>query len=271
MTAGTRNARRAAPAVPGPAIVLVRPQLGVNIGSAARAMLNCGLADLRLVAPREGWPNEHAKASASGADVVLERARVFATLAEAVADLQVIYATTARTRDMVKPNVTPRQAAAKIRAEETEGIRIGILFGPERTGLENDEIAVASTAISVPLNPHNSSLNLAQAVLLIGYEWYQAGIAEPSAGREWTDDELASGQAVIAFYEHLEAELDRAGFLYPPEKKAGMILNLRNIFARARLTDQEVRTLRGVIKALVEPRARGDSAERPLGRRPRRS
>jgi len=270
MIAGTRNARRAAPATPGPAIVLVRPQLGVNIGSAARAMLNCELADLRLVAPREGWPNEHAKASASGADVVLERARVFPTLAEAVADLQVIYATTARSRDMVKPIFTPRQAAAKIRAEEAEGAQVGILFGAERTGLENDEIAIASDAIAVPLNPNYSSLNLAQAVLLIGYEWYQAGIAEPPPGREWTENELASGQALISLYEHLEGELDRAGFLYPPEKKPGMILNIRNIFARARLTDQEVRTLRGVIKALVEPRARGEGAERPLGRTPRK-
>lgn len=269
MIAGTRNARRAAPATPGPAIVLVRPQLGVNIGSTARAMLNCELADLRLVAPREGWPNEHAKASASGADIVLERARVFPTLAEAVADLQVIYATTARSRDMVKPIFTPRQAATKIRAEEAEGARVGILFGAERTGLENDEIAIASDAIAVPLNPDYSSLNLAQAVLLVGYEWYQAGIAEPVAGREWTENELADGQALISLYEHLEGELDRAGFLYPPEKKPGMVLSIRNIFARARLTAQEVRTLRGIVKALVEPRARGDGAERPLGRRPR--
>lgn len=271
MVAGTRNARRAAPATPGPAIVLVRPQLGVNIGSAARAMLNCELADLRLVAPREGWPNEHAKASASGADVVLERARVFPTLAEAVADLQVIYATTARSRDMVKPISTLRQAAAKIRADEAAGARVGILFGAERTGLENDEIAIASDVIAVPLNPNYSSLNLAQAVLLIGYEWYQAGLAEPPPRRAWTENELATGESLISMYEHLEAELDRAGFLYPPEKKPGMILNIRNIFARARLTNQEVRTLRGVIKALVEPRARGEGAERPLGRRPRGS
>jgi len=270
MIAGTRNARRAAPAVPGPAIVLVRPQLGVNIGSAARAMLNCGLADLRLVAPREGWPNQHARAAASGADVVLERARVFATLAEAVADLQILYATTARSRDMVKPVFTPRQAVEKIRGEEAEGQSIGILFGPERTGLENDEIALASAAIAVPLNPNYSSLNLAQAVLLVGYEWYQAGIEEPPPAREWTENDIATGESVIAFYEHLEAELDRAGFLYPPEKRAGMILNIRNIFARARLTDQEVRTLRGVIKALVEPRERGEGADkRPLGRKPR--
>jgi tRNA/rRNA methyltransferase len=270
MIADTRNARRAAPAVPGPAIVLVRPQLGVNIGSAARAMLNCGLADLRLVAPREGWPNEHARASASGADVVLERTRVFATLNEAVADLQVLYATTARARDMVKPVLTPRRAVEKIRAEGAEGLKIGILFGPERTGLENDEVALASAAVSVPLNPDYSSLNLAQAVLLLGYEWYQAGIEKPPPAREWTENEPATGESVIAFYEHLEAELDRAGFLYPPEKKAGMILNIRNVFARARLTDQEVRTLRGVVKALVEPRQRGEAPDqRPLGRKPR--
>jgi tRNA/rRNA methyltransferase len=268
-SAGTRNASRAAPDTPGPAIILVRPQLGVNIGSAARAMLNCGLVDMRLVAPREGWPNEHARASASGADVVLERAREFATVADAIADLNVVYATTARTRDMVKPVFTPHQAAAAIRAEEAAKARVGILFGPERTGLENEDVAVASNAICVPLNPDYSSLNLAQAVLVVGYEWYQAGIDAPKPGRDWNENEPATGESVIAFYEHLEAELDRSGFLYPPEKRAGMILSIRNIFARARLTDQEVRTLRGVIKALVEPRERGAGATRPLGRKPR--
>jgi tRNA/rRNA methyltransferase len=267
--AGTRNASRAAPATVGPAIVLVRPQLGVNIGTTARAMLNCELSDLRLVAPRAGWPNEHARAAASGADIVLERARVFPTVAEAIADCHVVYATTARARDMVKPVFTPRQAAAKMRAEHGDGSRIGILFGPERTGLENEDVAVASDAVCVPLNPDYSSLNLAQAVLVIAYEWYQAGVVEPLAGRDWNENEPASGQSLISLYEHLEGELDRAGFLYPPEKKPGMILNIRNIFARARLTDQEVRTLRGVIKALVEPRARGETAGRPLGRKPR--
>ncbi|MGE5537823.1 MAG: RNA methyltransferase [Gemmatimonas sp.] len=270
MPAGTKNARRAAPATPGPAIVLVRPQLGVNIGSAARAMLNCGLADMRLVGPREGWPNDHARASASGADVVLERARVFATVADAIADLHTVYATTARGRDMMKPVLTPRAAAEKIRGEEASGVRVGILFGPERTGLENDDIAVAASAIAVPLNPSYSSLNLAQAVLLIGYEWYQANPVERPAIPEWTENEPATGQSLTSLYEHLEAELDRAGFLYPPEKRPGMVISIRNIFARAGLTEQEVRTLRGIIKALVEPRARGEAADqRPLGRKPR--
>jgi tRNA/rRNA methyltransferase len=268
--AGTHNASRAVSDKIGPAIVLVRPQLGVNIGSTARAMLNCELSDLRLVAPREGWPNEHARAAASGADIVLERAKVFPTLAEAIADCHVVYATTARTRDMVKPVYTPRQAAEKMRNEQAEGQRIAILFGPERTGLENDEVAVAANAICVPLNPGYSSLNLAQAVLLLSYEWYQLGVEQPAPGRDWNENEPAAGASMNSFYEHLEAELDRAGFLYPAEKRAGMILNIRNIFARARLTEQEVRTLRGVIKALVEPRQRGEGPDqRPLGRKPR--
>jgi tRNA/rRNA methyltransferase len=201
---------------------------------------------------------------------VLERAKVFPTLAEALSDCHAVYATTARTRDMVKPVYTPRQAVEKMRAEHAEGSRIAILFGPERTGLENDEVAVAANAICVPLNPDYSSLNLAQAVLLMSYEWYQAGIDEPPPAREWSENDLATGAAMNSLYEHLEAELDRAGFLYPPEKRAGMILNIRNIFARARLTGQEARTLRGIIKALVEPRQRGESPDqRPLGRKPR--
>jgi tRNA/rRNA methyltransferase len=268
--AGTQNASRGLSDRIGPAIVLVRPQLGVNIGSTARAMLNCELSDLRLVAPREGWPNEHARASASGADAVLERAKVFPTLAEAIADCHVVYATTARTRDMVKPVYTPRQAVEKMQTEQANGEKIAILFGPERTGLENDEVAVAANAICVPLNPNYSSLNLAQAVLLLAYEWYQLGVAQPEPGRDWNDNDLATGASINSLYEHLEAELDRAGFLYPPEKRPGMILNIRNIFARARMTDQEVRTFRGVIKALVEPRQRGENSDqRPLGRKPR--
>jgi tRNA/rRNA methyltransferase len=265
--AGTNASQKAVTG--GPAIVLVNPQLGENIGTAARAMYNCGLTDLRLVAPRDGWPSEKAQRAASGADPVLEAARVYSDLREAVAGLRHVYATTARDRYLVKRIVTPREAAAEMRAKMAAGEGCGILFGAERMGLVTDDVSLADSIISVPLNPAFSSLNLAQAVLLIGYEWFQANPAEVPPLPEWTENEPATGQSLRSLYEHLESELDRAGFLYPPEKRPGMVISIRNIFARVGLTEQEVRTLRGIIKALVEPRARGESAERPLGRKPR--
>lgn len=232
-----------------PAIILVGPQMGENIGAAARAMLNCGLSDLRLVAPRDGWPNEQAVASASGAHLVLERARVFDNLEDAVADLQQVYATTARTRDMVKPVVTAGGAGRAIRASAAQGVRSGILFGRERTGLFNEEVTRADTVLTVPLHPGFSSLNLAQAVLLVGHAWYQAvddtpEHALPIRGR------LATAAEVIGFLEHLEGALDHRGFFRTPELKPSMVQNLRNLFQRASLTDQEVRTLHGVVTAL---------------------
>ncbi|MBV9522212.1 MAG: RNA methyltransferase, partial [Alphaproteobacteria bacterium] len=161
----------------GPAIILVEPQLGENIGTAARAMLNCGLTDLRLVRPRDGWPSQKASAAASGADAVLERARLFDSLAAAIGDLQHVFATTARERDMVMRIATPRQAAGEMRRLMSAGRSCGILFGPERMGLLNDHLSHAETMITVPLNPAFSSLNLAQAVLLVGYEWFTSGDA----------------------------------------------------------------------------------------------
>src|SRR5690606_36009880 len=180
----------------GPVIVLVEPQMGENIGAAARAMLNCGITELRLVNPRDGWPNPSAYVLASKADPVLDAASVFASTAEAVADLHRVYATTARHRDMMKEVVTPREAARRMRADEGQGHRVGILFGRERTGLDNDDVALAHTAMSVPLNPGFSSLNLAQAVLLLGYEWFTAGDDTPPSRMETvrggfaTQDEL---------------------------------------------------------------------------------
>ncbi len=235
-----------------PAVILVDPQLGENIGMVARAMLNCALGDLRLVRPRDGWPNEKAAAAASGADSVLAQARLFDTTAEAIKDLQRVYATTARPRDMTKTTVLPRRAAAEMRAFAETGGRSGVLFGPEAKGLTNDDVALADAVLTVPLNPGFGSLNLAHAVLVVGYEWLHAagdappaGLTAPKTTRPATKEEL------IGLFEHLERELDACGFLHVAEKRPHMVRNLRNIFQRAGLTDQEVRTLRGVISALT--------------------
>ncbi|MBS0223132.1 MAG: RNA methyltransferase [Proteobacteria bacterium] len=235
---------------PGPVVVMVRPQLGENIGMAARAMLNCRLSALRLVSPRDGWPNERAWRAASGADVVLEAARVFATVGEAVADLEHVVATTARNRELVQRIVTARQAASDMRAWIGQGRKVGILFGPERTGLENEDMVHADTALSIPLNPQFSSLNVAQAVLLVAYEWAIAGDATPServadhATRPATKEELQT------LFAHLERALDESGFLRHKAMRPAMVLNLRALLQRSAMTEQEVRTFHGVIKFL---------------------
>ncbi|MCB1037427.1 MAG: RNA methyltransferase [Acidobacteria bacterium] len=241
----------------GPAIILVEPQLGENIGTTARAMYNCGLTDLRLVRPRDGWPNPMATKAASGADPVLEAARLFDSTAEAAADLQRIYATTARPRDMVKPVLTPRLAAQEMYRLAARGEAFGVLFGPERTGLSNDDVVLAESILAVPLNPAFSSLNLAQAVLLIGYEWYQ-GLAQATEERELPQagSRPATSEELMHFFRHLEDDLIDAGFLLPVEKRPIMIRNLRNVFQRARLTDQELRTLHGVVRSLSGRRNR---------------
>ena len=239
----------------GPVVVLVRPQLGENIGAAARAMLNFGLTELRLVAPRDGWPSESARASASRADMVLNRASVHATTLEAIADLELVLATTARVRDMAKPVLRPREAAAELRRAVSRGMRAGILFGGERAGLANDDVVRAGAIVEVATNPAFSSLNLAQAVLLIGHEWFQAAAAPP-AGPE---GERASAGELENFYLRLEVGLAAGGFLKPPEKRPSMVRNIRNIFARAELSEQEVRTLHGVVSALRRaPSGEGD-------------
>ncbi len=236
----------------GPAVILVDPQLGQNIGMVARAMLNCGLEELRLVRPRDGWPNSAAESAASGADVVLEQTRLFDTTAEAVADLTRVYAATARPRGMITPVVTPRQAAAELRAAGRT--RAGVMFGPERSGLVNDDIALADTVLSVPLNPTFASLNLAQAVFVVGYEWLIAGSEADSGapGRELSlgATRPATKAELIGLFERLEAALDARGFLYPVEKRPTMVRNLRNLFQRAELTEQEVRTLHGIVSLL---------------------
>lgn len=245
----------------GPAIILVEPQLGENIGAAARAMANFSLADLRLVAPRAAWPNKEARAAASGAVSVLDNARVYASIQEAASDLRFLCATTARPRDMVKPVMTPATAIGECKARMERGQACGFLFGRERWGLENDHISFADAIVMAPVNPAFASLNLAQAVLLIGYEWQK--IQDPdSLGRHTRFDGQhgeglsshrnppATKEDLYAFYDHLERELDAAGFLQPPEKRPTMVRNIRNMFARMQATEQEIRTLRGIIASL---------------------
>jgi tRNA/rRNA methyltransferase len=244
----------------GPAIILVAPQLGENIGTAARAMFNCGLTDLRLVKPRDGWPSKKAQAAASGADLVLDKARLFETVEAAIAGLTRVYATTARDRYMVKRVVTPRAAASEIRALMAAGEACGILFGPERTGLLNEHIALADTVLNVPLNPAFSSLNLAQAVLLVGYEWFASADDTPPARLVTGHSKPAPKERLIRFFEHLEEELDRNGFMRDPEKRPSMVRNLRNLFQRAECTEQELRTLHGVVTSFAGPRKRKPSA-----------
>ncbi len=237
-----------------PVIILVEPQLAENIGAAARAMLNCGLSEMRLVQPRPEWPSERARATSSGAEAVLDAAGVFRSVAEATADLQRVYATTGRARDLVKLVMTPPQAVAEMRAELGRGERVGVLFGPERTGLLNDDVALADTVITVPLNPAFSSLNLAQAVLIIAYEWLTAGDATASVALHHGASPPATKAHLTSFLTRLEAELDDCGFLRNAEMRPAMVRNIRAIFGRAELTDQEIRTLHGILTELVTKR-----------------
>lgn len=239
---------------PPPVIILVRPQMAENIGTAARAMLNCGLTEMRLVAPRDGWPDARAAASAAGADVVLDGVRAFPDLAAAAADLHRLYATTARNRGMSKPVADVRDAGSALRAETAAGRRVGLVFGAERTGLTNDEAALADTLVTVSLNPEFSSLNLAQAVLLAGWEWRRAALAEGTVAAALPDPgpPPAPQAEVEAFHGHLIEELDRCGFLRVREKRPSMIRNLRNLFGRACPTAQELRILHGVVACLVK-------------------
>ncbi|MGQ9369859.1 RNA methyltransferase [Azospirillum sp. ST 5-10] len=238
----------------GPAIILVEPQLGENIGACARAMLNCGLTELRLVRPRDGWPNERAVAFAAGADLVLDGVTLHDSTAEAVADLEVVYATTVRTRGMIQEFVTPRVAAAEMRAHYAAGHKVGVLFGPERTGLVNDDLTLAEKLITVPLNPSFASLNLGQAVLLVGYEWFQTGEVPPERFLHTGQTRPATKAELLNFFEHFEQALDRTGFFTTPEKRPSMVRTLRNAWERMQMTEQEVRTFHGVLAALTGKR-----------------
>ena len=238
---------------PPPAIVLVRPQLGENIGKAARAMLNFGLTDLRLVAPRDGWPNPSAGPAASGADVVLERARVFDTVAQAVGDCAHVYATTVRKRGLVVPVVTPEEAAREIRSLAEPS---AILFGAERSGLETDEVAIAGKIVTVPVNPGFTSLNLAQAVILIAYEWSKhEALAVPTLGDP--AEPRASHDQLEGLIGQLDEALVEAGYFYPPDRTPVTRHTIRTILTKAGWSTREVQAMRGIVRTLVKPRRRG--------------
>lgn len=269
MTAPTKSDE-----APRPVVILVAPQLADNIGASARAMLNCGLAELRLVRPRPSWPHPRAVAAASGADAVLDAAQVFATTAEAVADLHHVYATTARARELVKPVVTARMAAAEIRERAQAGERCGFLFGPERTGLENDDVSLADTLVTVPLNPEFSSLNLAQAVLVVAYEWRQAESTAAERRLPLGRGKPATREELIGFFTRLEGALDECGFLRNEEMRPVMVRNIRAMFQRAGLLEHEIRTLHGILTGLTErphaPRPGQPGRPKPLTSKPKR-
>ena len=238
----------------GPIIVLVEPQLGENIGAAARAMANFGLARLRLVAPRDGWPNMHARRSAAGADRVLDGAVLYDTLPAAIADCTLVLATTARAHDQAKPVLDPQAAAAWLSPHVAAGENVALLFGRERHGLENDEIARADRIVTFPVNPAFASLNLAQAVALMAYEWFKlasGGVLPFTMPRK---SEPAGKQQIDAFFANLEKELDAIEYFRPLDKRATMLVNLRNILARMQPTQQDIQTLHGIVMALSQGR-----------------
>ncbi len=251
-----------------PAIILVEPQLADNIGMVARAMANFGIEELRLVAPRDGWPNEKARIAASGATFVIEEAVAYPTFQSSLNDLNWVCATTARQRDLAKPVLSPEQAVAEMLRRISEGQRVGIIFGRERNGLETSEIAIADAIVMAPVDPHFASLNLAQSVLLIAYEWIKqtggGSIGRVTTyetpltlGEQTRGSPPATKQQLTGFFEHIEAELDAQGFLNPPHKRPTMVQNMRSMFSRMQATEQEVRTLRGIVKALVHGKGPG--------------
>ena len=249
LMAGTDRTKKIERA-PAPVVVLCEPQLGENIGTAIRAMANFGLWELRLVNPREGWPNDKAVAASTRASHVLERVRVFDTTPEAIGDLSLVYATTARKRDMFKPVLGPQEVAANLVARIGAGQRAGLMFGRERWGLKNEEVVLADAVVTLPVEEAFASLNIAQAVLILAYEWRRASQNEATLPFSSDSGAPASRQELLGMLEHLEASLDKAGFFTVPEKRASMIHNLRTMMVRANFNAQEVRTFRGVISAL---------------------
>ncbi len=234
-----------------PAIILVRPQMGENIGAAARAMWNFGLSHLRVVAPRDGWPNERAVALASGAGRVLDHALLTQSVTEGIADLHYCYATTARERDLTKTVFTPQAAMRDALSRIACGQRVGVLFGPERAGLENDDIVQANAIITVPINPDFPSLNLAQCVLLVAYEWRQRQIQAQDALPDVKETQLADRHDIDHLAQHYEQRLEEAGFFFPTTKAAGMKRNLRNLWSRLPLTDADVQVFHGIMRQMV--------------------
>jgi cysteinyl-tRNA synthetase/tRNA/rRNA methyltransferase len=247
------------PIEPSPVVILVRPQLAENIGAVARAMANGGVFHLRLVAPRDGWPQARAWRTASGADRILDAATIFPDVAGAVADLHRVLATCPRPRHVITPLLTARGAAAELRAIGARGLRAGILFGPERAGLDKDDLAHADALVRYPLNPAFLSLNLAQAVMVLAYEWWLAAEEPPPRALMTPPRALMTNETRVAtkaelenFLGHLVRELDASGFLRNPQKRPGMIRNLRHFFQRGEVTEQELRTLHGVVTELAK-------------------
>jgi tRNA/rRNA methyltransferase len=240
--------------VPGPAVILVEPQLGENIGAAARAMANFGLARLRLVRPRQGWPNPKAQIMAAGADRILEQAALYDTLEAAIADCNFVLACTARAHDQAKPVLGAEEAARQIAPRVAAGETVGILFGRERNGLENDEVALADRIVTLPVNPAFASLNLAQAVVVIAYEWFKLIEAGKLPFSMPEKSAPAPKQQLFAFFEMIERELSKVEFFRPPDKRETMQINLRNIFTRMQPTRQDIQTLHGVVTAIAEGR-----------------
>lgn len=255
------------PASPAPVVILVRPQLAENIGMCARAMANFGLSEMRLVAPRDGWPQKTrmkkgAFQAAAGASGILESAKLFDTLEEALADLSHVYATTARERGQAKSVLAPGQAMAHAHGRLALGERVGLMFGPERTGLENDDVALASEIITFPVNPKFASLNLAQAVLLTGYEWYRHAVGEGAPFAMPEENVPAKRETLFAFFSFLEGHLERARFFWPEPKRPTMVRNMRNIIHRLNPSEQDIKTMRGAIDMLVR---RGSPAPKKNG------
>ncbi|MEW9921856.1 RNA methyltransferase [Marimonas sp. MJW-29] len=234
-----------------PAMVLVRPQMGENIGAAARAMWNFGLDHMRIVAPRDGWPNPAAVALAAGAGRLLDEARLCADLPEALKDADFVFATTARDRDLTKPVYSPEAAMAEAATRIASGQRVAVLFGPERAGLENEDIARANAIVTVPVNPAFPSLNLAQCVLLIGYEWRRQTTEVIARDEEMAGTDWASGEEVEHLAAHYEERMEEAGFFFPEHKVASMKVNLRNMWSRMPLTRADVQMLHGMMRQMV--------------------
>ena len=247
-----------------PAFILVRPQMGENIGGAARAMLNFGLERMRIVDPRDGWPNSRAVAMASGAGRVLDQARLFADVPAAIADCDYVFATTARGRELTKPVMTPERAMEYTRDLIGAGKRVGVLFGPERAGLENEDLISANALISVPVNPDFASLNLSQCVLLLGYEWRRQTAQIVAERMEFARTELASRIEVEKLADHYEDRLEAAGFFYPAPKVPGMKLSLRNMWGRLNLTRAEVQTFHGMLRQIAWKLRQTDGARDDL-------
>ncbi len=251
--AGTDKTKRWVAAA-GPVVILVEPQLGENIGAAARAMANFGLSRLRLVKPKQAWPNEKARVMAAGADRILDAAELYDSLTAAIADCGFVFAATARAHDQAKPVVGAAEAAALMAPRVAAGETVALVFGRERNGLENDEVGLADSILTLPVNPAFASLNLAQAVVVVAYEWFKLQSGEKLPFTMPEKSAPAPKRQLVAFFASLERELEQVEFFRPPGKRATMQINLRNIFTRMQPTRQDIQTLHGVIMAIAEGR-----------------